>query len=221
MLLANSGCVPFLKAGKGKDFKELEKCQQKIDSIYDFIENFNNIYKIIFIARGSKTIEQVGFGLIDNGLKKSGNNYIEFYENKQKYNHKKLYYKKLETTLNYLDQLKIPVFYILENPELGFHPKNCMVRPFNIFPNDCRLSYGKYFERQNEYRTKTIELASQYENITVLDPEKLYCDDKYCYAIKDGKMLYADDDHHSVDGSIKQARFFIDEIISDKVNNVN
>jgi hypothetical protein len=47
----------------------------------------------------------------------------------------------------------------------------------------------------------------------------MYCDDKYCYAMKDNKMLYADDDHHSIDGSIEQARYFINNFISDKVNN--
>lgn len=97
---------------------------------------------------------------------------------------------------------------MLENPELGFHPKNCMTRPFNIFPNNCRISLDIYLERSSEYRVKTIRLAKEYKYINILDPKDMYCDDKYCYAIKDGKMLYADDDHHSVDGSIEQSKYF-------------
>ena len=42
----------------------------------------------------------------------------------------------------------------------------------------------------------------------ILDPENLYCDGTYCYVMRNGKMLYADDDHHSVDGAIEQAKYF-------------
>jgi hypothetical protein len=37
--------------------------------------------------------------------------------------------------------------------------------------------------------------------------------------MRDEKMLYADDDHHSVDGSIIQAKYFIDKIFSYKISN--
>ena len=31
-------------------------------------------------------------------------------------------------------------------------------------------------------------------------------------------MLYADDDHHSIDGSLEQAKYFINNLFSDKAN---
>ena len=40
-------------------------------------------------------------------------------------------------------------------------------------------------------------------------------DNSYGYAIKDGKILYADDDYHSVDGSTIQAQYLIKDIIKD------
>ncbi|WP_417326778.1 acyltransferase family protein [Halarcobacter sp.] len=219
ILLANSGCQPYIGAGKGKNINELKKCQQKIDEIYTVIKEFKNIEKIIFISRGTKTIEQLGFGLVDDGAKKSNINYIEYFTNSKTYNHKEEYYKKVKDTFKYLNTLKKPIYYMLENPELGFHPKSCMTRPFEFFPKQCSIKYKKYFERQYEYRTKTINLVQKYKSISILDPEKLYCDSKYCYAIKDEKMLYADDDHHSVDGSILQAKYFINELISKEVLN--
>ena len=33
-----------------------------------------------------------------------------------------------------------------------------------------------------------------------------YCDTKYCYAVKNEKMMYADD-NHSVDGARVQAKY--------------
>ncbi|WP_417334506.1 SGNH hydrolase domain-containing protein [Halarcobacter sp.] len=140
---------------------------------------------------------------------------------KLSYNNKNIYYQKLENTFKFFDSQDLDFYYILENPELGFHPKSCMSRPFDIFPNQCRIKYEQYFQRQNEYRTNAIDLANKYKKIKILDPEKLYCDDKYCYAIKDGKMLYADDDDHSVDGSLEQAKYFMDDLISNEVRNAN
>lgn len=95
-----------------------------------------------------------------------------------------------------------------------------MSRPFDLFPNECKIEYKDYKKRQDEYRIRTIKLVNQYSNITILDPEKIYCDDKYCYAIKQDKMLYADDDHHSVDGSIVQAKYFIEKIMDNKALDV-
>ena len=106
----------------------------------------------------------------------------------------------------------------MENPELGFSPKNCMIRPFDLFPNNCRLPLDSYLNRAGEYRNFIYKLSDKYKNINILDPKDMYCDDKYCYAIKDGKMLYADDDHHSIDGSLEQAKYFINNLFSDKAN---
>jgi len=42
---------------------------------------------------------------------------------------------------------------------------------------------------------------------------KFYCDSSYCYAVKGGKMLYADDDHISIDGSKIQAKYLVEHNI--------
>jgi hypothetical protein len=91
-----------------------------------------------------------------------------------------------------------------------------MVRPFDLFPNNCRLTLDSYLNRAGEYRDFIYDLSKKYKNISILDPKGMYCDDKYCYAIKDNKMLYSDDDHHSLDGSLEQAKYFMKSIINDK-----
>ena len=37
--------------------------------------------------------------------------------------------------------------------------------------------------------------------MTIFDAAAPFCDDEWCWAMKDGQMLYRDDDHLSVDGS--------------------
>jgi hypothetical protein len=42
-----------------------------------------------------------------------------------------------------------------------------------------------------------FEVAKAYPNVTVFDPAALLCDENYCWAGKDGKMLYVDEHHLS------------------------
>lgn len=211
ILLANSDCQPLLDGSRGT-ISDIEDCKQKINSIYDFINKFeNNIYKILYIARGPKPMYNFGFGNIDDG--KQEYYYEEYFKNSSiEYNHTEIHKQKLKNTFDYFNNKNIEFYFILENPELGFSPKQCLERPFGIFNNKrqkdfCKLPIKEYFDRSKEYRDYILELSKKYQNINIIDPISVFCDDKYCYAIKDGKMLYADDDHHSVDGSIEQAKY--------------
>jgi|GEM_PF-1294226 len=212
LLLSNSSCPPYLGGAMGKDFKDLNQCKKKIDSIYELINNKLNIHKIILTTRHGYMYD-MGFGIVDGGNKPYNYHYEEFFKSELLYNQKLLFLGLLEKTFNYFNSNVIEFYYLIENPELGFSPKNCMIRPFDIFPNNCRLTLASYLERSGEYRDYVYKLSKKYKSINILDPKNMYCDDKYCYAIKDGKMLYADDDHHSVNGSIMQAKYFIKSII--------
>jgi hypothetical protein len=92
--------------------------------------------------------------------------------------------------------------------------------PFNIFPqkNDCKISLETYLKRASEYRNIVYNLAKNYKNINVLDPVNIFCDEKYCYAIRNGKLLYRDDDHLSPNGGFELAKFLIDKIVSESVS---
>jgi hypothetical protein len=104
----------------------------------------------------------------------------------------------------------------MEDPELGFSPKNCIQRPFGVFLKRCKLPIENYLDRANFSREKIYSLSKKYKNINILDPKNLYCDNSYCYAVREGKMLYADDDHHSIDGSIMQAEYFREKVFNVK-----
>ena len=213
ILLANSGCQPLFDGARG-NLKTIKQCKEKIDYIYLFINKFkDNISKIIYIARGPKPMYNLGFGEVDDGKIEAYYDEYFLYQNKE-YNHTEIHKQKLKNTFDYFNNKEIEFYFLLENPELGFSPKECLERPFGIFPdkknvsNDiCKLPLEKYLDRSKEYRDYIFELSKKYQNINILDPISVFCDDKYCYAIKDGKMLYADDDHHSVDGSIEQAKY--------------
>jgi peptidoglycan/LPS O-acetylase OafA/YrhL len=217
ILLSNSSCPPYIEGAMGKNITDLNQCQEKIDNIYKIINSDLNIKKIIFTARMGYMYD-IGFGVVDDGGKPWNYHYNDFFENRNNYNQKENFFDVVEKTFSYFNLDKnIDFYYLMENPELGFSPKNCMTRLFDLFPNNCSLTFDSYINRAGEYREFIYKLSEKYKNINILDPKDLYCDDKYCYAIKDEKMLYADDDHHSLDGSIAQTKYFENLIFKSKV----
>ncbi|WP_148624603.1 acyltransferase family protein [Aliarcobacter cryaerophilus] len=206
ILLSNSSCPPYLDGEMGKNIEDLNQCKNKIDTIYELINSKLDIQKVIFTTRMGYMYDN-GFGVVDESL--SWNyHYQGFFTNQSNYSQKQYFFYVVDKTFEYFNNKQIKFYYLMENPELGFSPKNCMIRPFNLFQNKCRLTLESYLNRSREYREFIYELSKKYKNVNILDPKNFYCDDKYCYAIKNGKMLYADDDHHSLDGSIEQANYF-------------
>jgi hypothetical protein len=157
-----------------------------------------------------------GFGTVDGGdqPKYSGSKLKSFFMRKDQWDQKKEFLKNIQRTLNYFNKKPYKLYYLIENPELGFSPKNCQIRPFHLFQKECKLPYKAYIERSKEYRNFVYDIINDYTNIMPLDPKKFFCDNSFCYALKNGKMLYADDDHLSVDGAILQANYFKNKLIN-------
>lgn len=218
ILLANSSCPPYIGGAMGKNLNDLNQCDKKINSIYEMINSKLDIQKVILTTRMGY-MHDLGFGVVDNGGKKWNYHYKDFFVKQNDYDQKQNFFKVVKNTFSYFNNKNVKFYYLIENPELGFSPKSCMIRPFGLFPNTCRLTLDAYLYRADEYRDFVYKLSKKHKYINILDPKNLYCDDKYCYAIRDGEMLYADDDHHSINGSLKQAKYFIDDLIFDKAFN--
>jgi hypothetical protein len=200
----------------GENNQDILVCQNKIDNIYNLLNSTLDIKKIIFTTRMGYIYDS-GFGIEAIGNKKWNYHFEEYFINKNIYNQKETFFEVLENTFKYFNSKeKYKFYYLMANPELGFNPENCMVRPFKLFSSTCKLKIDEFINRQKEYRNFVYTISKKYKNIIILDPKNLYCDDKYCYAIIDGKMMYADDDHHSIEGSIIQAKYFESKIFNDK-----
>jgi peptidoglycan/LPS O-acetylase OafA/YrhL len=221
ILLGSSGCFPSINnpaVGNDDIEKRLTECKETINTISKLIENKDiRISKVIFITRGPVYMYGKGFGEVEKNVE----TYFEsFYKNPTNYDQKREFIKALNFTFKYFDERNIKLYYVIDNPELGFLPeKKCMPRPFNIFPqNNCRITLESYLKRASEYRNIVYSLAKNYKNVVVLDPINVFCDEKYCYAMKNGKLLYRDDDHLSLDGTFELAKFLIDKIVSESVS---
>jgi hypothetical protein len=134
ILLGNSGCSPFVNnsAVASDNIKDRLKCKEVVNAINKLIENKNiHISKVIFITRGPVYMYGKGFGEVEKTAK---THFESFYENPANYDQKKEFIKALDLTFKYFDERNIKLYYVIDNPELGFLPEICLPRPFNIFP---------------------------------------------------------------------------------------
>ena len=105
-----------------------------------------------------------------------------------------------------LSQSNKKVIFILDNPELGFNPEECLeIRPLHLtkfYPKKpCAVPRSQYELRNKEYRDLIFSILKRYPKITPLDMQEKFCDSLWCYATKNDMVLYMDGNHLSNDGS--------------------
>lgn len=180
ILLANSSCPPLVEFMWGRNSKEIKDCQIKISQILKILELDKRIEKVIFATRGPVYIDEE-----------------QTYEK---------YFDGFEKTLYQLNNTKHikNIYYLLENPELDFLPKEVIARPFdywNISIQDSTVDRSLYRLRMKKYKNLVFEKSSFFAKVNIVDVEPYMCEGNRCFAYKNGNFLYADDNHFSVFGS--------------------
>jgi hypothetical protein len=211
--MSNSGCPSLIDGQRGNSIALVEKCKIKIAQIYSVLTALNSLKIVIITARGPTYSEETGFGAIESSWTQSPSKYEDYFVDNSTYNPGKKYFETLEKSVSHFTKKGVKVFIFLENPELGFSPKSCINRPFGLVANPCVVSFAEYSERMIAYRRNVKKVVAKYTNVYILDPEPLLCDSKNCYARIEGEMLYADDDHFSVEGSRYIAKQMINKVV--------
>ncbi len=96
------------------------------------------------------------------------------------------------------------VVFVIDNPSLGFDPKLCIYgRPFsknNSIKKSCTIPKSKYENESKIYRKLVMSILDDYPSVKVFDAAEHLCDEKKCYGMLNGKILYRDNDHLSLEG---------------------
>ncbi len=113
----------------------------------------------------------------------------------------------MRKTLDRLVAAHKQVVFVWDVPELGFEPKTCVAsdRPFHLgdaAPRaPCALQRTEFDARNREYKELVAHVLTDYVDVKTFDAAAPLCDDQWCWAMKDGKILFRDYDHLSDDGS--------------------
>jgi hypothetical protein len=92
-----------------------------------------------------------------------------------------------------------PEYYAVE---FGFAPYYCdtWLSPATL-TNPCAIARQTVDQWQRDYRGVIARLQHEHPQLAVFDPLPLLCDRGWCYAKRNGLVLYRDHDHLTADGS--------------------
>lgn len=208
LLLANSGCPPFVGAVTGKTDSERHECSLAVEKILSVVLRDGRIKNVILATRGPIYLTGKGYGPaeadydhppIDYGLPREKTYKVGVDP----------FLDGLLATLHRLSDSGRSISYFLQPPELGVPPRNCLGRPLELVSTaSCAVSVKDYRERMREYRAILTMAQAKFPTMSVWDPQPLLCDLKSCKGLVANKLMYADDDHLSKEGSRLVATHF-------------
>jgi peptidoglycan/LPS O-acetylase OafA/YrhL len=85
---------------------------------------------------------------------------------------------------------------------------------------DCSIALSQHLQFQVRANTLIRKVAAKFPNVIILDPTPYLCDSQLCYAAKNGKLLYMDDNHLSAIGARYVAEKMLPLVPNLKLKNI-
>jgi peptidoglycan/LPS O-acetylase OafA/YrhL len=203
------GCTPFFgiesRAKGGAD-----SCTEITGYVIRFAEEHRSVHTVIMSARGALYISGVGFNEPEHNLT------LSLVGKPEVTDFAEVFKIGMRETLQRLLAKQKKIIFVLDNPELGFDPKTCIEsRPLRLsgkIKTPCAVSRAAFDERNRAYRELVFTVLKDFPTVQIFDAAAQLCDAEWCWAMKDGKMLYRDDDHLSVEGSRLMAKALVQRL---------
>ncbi len=117
----------------------------------------------------------------------------------------------LTSLLEKFDSRNIKIIFVLENPTLPFDPTGCYEsKPWRR--SQCSFPKSDYVKEHAKYQQLISQVAAAFKSVSIVDPSEVLCSHDLCHALLDGRALYVDEHHLSLDGAKLVARQIIDAI---------
>jgi hypothetical protein len=211
LLLANSACPSLVGVTAGINAANIEACRKRSANVIKFVISRPDIKTVIISTRGALYMTGRGFGRYQTQLYLPAHPAIGVEGVKQPAD---IFIEGLRQTVDFLRQHGKSVSYFLENPEMDVNPQDCIGNVLYLRRNksaECDAPLSAVLERQADYRQRVSVIAEA----TIVDPLPILCPNSVCSVLQGGKLLYADSDHLSVDGSYYVAEHLLANIVSD------
>lgn len=195
LLTGTSGCPPLLgiQSMRGKPSIDRYNCKKLNQRIFNYVKD-NQIPNVILAARWT---------YYTGGISKPAEiNYLSLDESREigKEYSRNSFKIALEKTLAEYKNIGVNVFIVQDTPQQRSDPKDILrlSRPSDEDINSHSVSTIEHRENQSSVN-KELELRAK--NLINLD--NLLCDAQSCPLVQNGKFLYSDDDHLSIEGALR------------------
>jgi peptidoglycan/LPS O-acetylase OafA/YrhL len=199
-MIAGSSCLPFLHyTTRYRTQRDAtQNCSQIAAQALEFVESAPSINTVVLASVGSNYFsgEIEGFGIYDERdgalAADQAGAFVDGYSD----------------LVSRLIAAGKKVVFFTDVPELGFEPAQCTRRAVALAERHCVLARSKVDDRQHRYRALVTQIADRNPALKVFDSTPVFCDQERCRWILDGRSLYYDPNHLSVDGSLLALKAF-------------
>jgi peptidoglycan/LPS O-acetylase OafA/YrhL len=201
--LGGPGCAPLLDtvpvAGDNRSERD---CKAMVNQVIHSAANHPTVETVVLALRGPRNMYGTGFGPIEASMKRKE---IRWLGAREEASQPEMFSGALKATVEVLLAGGKRVVIVADWPELGFDPRGCLdVRPLRLsqgLVRACEVGLPEVRERNRAYRALLESLAGLHPEVSVFDPWPLLCGERACRALEDGRLLYRDNNHLSVEGS--------------------
>lgn len=193
VLLANSGCPPYLGAAYGTNQDEKALCKKRIEELLQLVVKKSDIRQVYIFTRGTVYITGKYYGEAEKGI------YNKPFITPATFIHS------AQVTIDLLKKNHKRVYFVTENPELPISPEACVLRPFRKIEKTCAININAVKKRQQAY----LKLVQKLHGVKVINTLDAFCPTGECLSFKNNRLLYADYDHLSLEGSDFQAQYIL------------
>ncbi|HEY3971534.1 MAG TPA: acyltransferase family protein [Candidatus Sulfotelmatobacter sp.] len=208
MNLGEPGCVPFYDTESYALGARAERdCRPIVNRMLDFAISTPKVRTVIISAHWPIYITGRLFG-DDPGLPES----LSWDGAAKDSSQTEVFAAALQNTISRLSASGKQIVLFLDWPELGFDPRSCLPRPVSLFSRVrplCGVQRARVDARARAYRAVIFDIQKEFSRLRVFDPLPSLCDGTACYAMRDGHLLYRDDNHLSAAGSEYLAEKFV------------
>lgn len=211
MNLGEAGCVPFYDTESYMQGMRRERdCSPIVNRMLDYAASSPSVRTIILSARGPLNMTGKNFGENSSGALKE----ISWDGAAENSDQASMFAAAFRNTVLRLSATGKNVVLFVDWPELDFNPRSCLARPVALFSHVrplCGVPRSEVDARNRAYREVIFNMKRQFSRLTVFDPFPYLCDATACYAMRDGHLLYQDDNHLSSEGSVYLGEKFVAE----------
>lgn len=161
-----------------------------IQKAYDYILSSKNIKTVILADYAANNVDYVDLN------------------NPELTDSKEIYKKAVERTFEKLKKFKVLV--LLDTPLLPFDPSLCNNRPYSFKKSKCSFVYKN--ETCIMHKNVISKVAKKYSNVKVFDLSTLFCKDSKCKIKIKNKVMFMDNNHLNINGSLYVAPFVAEQI---------
>jgi peptidoglycan/LPS O-acetylase OafA/YrhL len=183
-------CLPF----SSQVLQSKNECIEKTDFTLRFLKDEETI-KTVYLAGYWSYLESGSFDIDKEGrqaIPPTPGERLSFRRN-------------AESFISNLISAKKEVILIRDIPDLNFDLKSCFdYRPVRITQKvrvPCGIDEAEYDRRIAIFDADLSEVLNKFPTLKVFDPKSIFCDSKFCWAVKNGESLYATSDHLSIYGA--------------------